>query len=281
MPRFSGLFLLLTINIMEKSAASTTTPYLNPLKKYAKITRFDDRLEELKNLALDESWEYKRSPNTRKYPILANYLIHTFCKAEDDKLIIESGKYSCFNTGLVTKNQQEIFMLFKQNDDKSRFFISFCKESDPNMNRFNTLPQRVTYFDDVTELLYDYRMPLRINIDHIIEDPENYKRFPDDIKNLPKHQIINTFHGAIEHAKKRVQRNYLTAIPQYFRGKGLQKGNLQLLLPLCFSDPSKADLALAVYKSEGAYMGRTCLTLDMAMNNARLITRPDDEWLRP
>lgn len=56
-----------------------------------------------------------------------------------------------------------------------------------------------------------------------------------------------------------------------------------------FNQPSKADLALAVYKIKGKqpdgldsfYSGRTCLTLDMAINNARLIAKPDEEWLKP
>jgi hypothetical protein len=100
-----------------------------------------------------------------------------------------------------------------------------------------------------------------------------------------KHYLVNTFNGAIEHAKKRLKRNYKTAIPQYYRGKHTPVGQLQLLLLLCFSDPTKADLALAVYKvsqdGEHFYSGRTCLTLDMAINNARLICKPDDEWLKP
>ena len=38
---------------------------------------------------------------------------------------------------------------------------------------------------------------------------------------------------------------------------------------------------LAIFKENGFYSGRTCLTLDMAINNARLIAKPDDEWLKP
>lgn len=80
--------------------------------------------------------------------------------------------------------------------------------------------------------------------------------------------------GAIEDSKRRVKRNYKTAIPQYY------KGNLQLLLPLCLTSKNKADLALVVDKDNGVYRASTCLTLDMAINNARLIAKPDDEWLK-
>ena len=83
--------------------------------------------------------------------------------------------------------------------------------------------------------------------------------------------------------KKRVYRNYKTAIPQYFREGGGEAGKLQLLLPICLQNPSVADLALTVEKTEqgDAYRGSIILTLDMAYNNARLLARPDTEWLQP
>ena len=82
-------------------------------------------------------------------------------------------------------------------------------------------------------------------------------------------------HGAVEDAKKRIRRNYKTAVPQFF------KNRIQLLLPLCLKEERKADLALAVEKENDIYRATTCLTLDMAFNNARLIAKPDDEWLKP
>ena len=71
-------------------------------------------------------------------------------------------------------------------------------------------------------------------------------------------------------------------MPQYYRDKG-GPGSVQLLLPICFEDPARADLALVVAKTEAgnAYRGSTVLTLDMAYNNARLLARPDNEWLQP
>ena len=236
----------------------------------------------LKTMSMVESWEYTRSENKRPHPILFNYLLHTFTRVKEEGKVIEKDNVSCFNTGLVTENQEEIFMLFKKNRLKTGWaFSQFCKESSNELVKFNPLPERASYFKDPAELMYDTRLELRINIDHIVNDPDNFARFPLEIQKLSKHQLVNTFNGAIQHANKRVKRNYLTAIPQYYRGPSYPVGQLQLLLPLCLQDPSKADLALAVYKKENTYSGRTCLTLDMAINNARLITKPDDEWLKP
>lgn len=247
-----------------------------PLFQFAYIKDFPTVLDQLRKLSVPETWEYTKTPFDKPLPILYNYIHHTFIRVEEERKIHFQNNYACFNTGLITPNQQEIFMFFKKFPDADRHtFIEFCKESDPNIARFPTLPGRAKYFSDVSELFFDYNLEIQVNIDHILDDPENFERFPENIQKLPKLQIINTFNGAIAHAIKRVERNYKTAIPQYYRG------HLQLLLPLCFQDYKVADLALAIYKDGKYYRGRTCLTLDMAINNARLITKPDDEWLKP
>lgn len=266
---------------MENRNVSTTLLY-----DFASLGDVNKLLTNLSALAVSENWEYSIVDPLRPLPILKNYVLHTFARIKEENKVVFSGNYACFNTGLITSNQQEIFMLFKKYPDKEKWnFVTFCKESDTNMHRFSPLPERAVYFDDNTELTYDNRLSLRINIDHIIDDAANFSRFPIDLQQAPKHQIVNTFNGAIEHAKKRLKRNYKTAIPQFYRGKFNPNGQLQLLLPLCFTDPSKADLALAVFKVKNNdnefYSGRTCLTLDMAINNARLIAKPDDEWLKP
>ncbi|MCU0435024.1 MAG: DUF3825 domain-containing protein [Bacteroidia bacterium] len=239
-------------------------------------------LEQLRLMAMPENWNYARSKSQFTHPILYSYLIHTFARVFEQGKVAEKGGFSCFNTGLVTENQEEIFMLFKKSKTSGfRFFQGFFKESAVQLQFFDALPVRASYYEHASDLLFDERLDLRINIDHIIDDEENFARFPDDIQQWPKLQLLNTFRGAVEHAQKRVKRNYLTAVPQFYRGRQNTEGSLQLLLPLCLRFPSQADLALTVYKKGNAYIGRTCLTLDMAMNNARLITKPDDEWLKP
>lgn len=254
----------------------------SPLLEFAYLGKIQEVLTSLKALAMDEKWEYTRSVNVKPLPILFSYLLHTFARIQEEDKICYMEDYACFNTGLVTENQEELFMVFKKFSSGDGFaFKDFKKESDHVLGRFSPSPERASYFNDPAELIFDPRLLLRVNIDHIIEDADNFARFPADIQSLSKHQLINTFQGAIIHAQKRVKRNYKTAIPQYYRGKYIPHGQLQLLLPLCLKDPINADLALAIFKTENSYMGRTCLTLDMAMNNARLIAKPDDEWLKP
>ena len=70
----------------------------------------------------------------------------------------------------------------------------------------------------------------------------------------------------------------------YYAASPIAK-KLQILLPLALEDKKRIDVALVcnhVYKPEEGvnnYEGRTIFTLQMAYNNARLITRPDSDWL--
>ena len=77
-------------------------------------------------------------------------------------------------------------------------------------------------------------------------------------------------------ALKRVAWNFKTAIPMYFPTKNI----MSLLLPLSLLNDECIDLALVVEKTNsGNYLGHTILPLDWAYCNARLITRPDSDWL--
>ena len=123
------------------------------------------------------------------------------------------------------------------------------------------------------DLVFDDRMDFRVNVEHIIE--ENRERFPEGYNTMSDYQLNSLLKGVIDNAKKRVRRNYKTAIPQYYSGR------IQLLLPLCLRDPHRADLAIVVERHSTFYRAATCLTLDMAYNNARLLTKPDRDWLQP
>ena len=109
----------------------------------------------------------------------------------------------------------------------------------------------------------------------LIQDTENRKRIDSILGN--SQNIPSLLRGEIDTMKKKVSANYKIAVPQYFNGK------IQLLLPLCLKDGKTPDLALVVTKNDKGnfYQGHTCLTMDMAYNNARLIARSESNWLVP
>ena len=79
-------------------------------------------------------------------------------------------------------------------------------------------------------------------------------------------------------AEKRIRWNFKTAIPQYYPRFNL----MSLLLPLALINDEVVDIALVVTKNpSGSYLGRTILPLDWAYMNARLVCRPDSDWLVP
>lgn len=91
-------------------------------------------------------------------------------------------------------------------------------------------------------------------------------------------RIMNRVKDAVDLSIKRVLWNFKTAVPQYYP----RVKKLQLLLPVCLVSDEQVDLALAVEKTEsGSYLGHTVLSLDWAYRNARLICRPDSDWLAP
>lgn len=134
------------------------------------------------------------------------------------------------------------------------------------------MPDTANYFENSSDLIYDTKLDLRPNVDHIIDD--NIERFPKNLQSMDRYQLGVLLQGTINDAVRRIKRNYKTAVPQYYDGR------LQLLLPLCLTSKANADLALVIEKVNNVYRASTCLTLDMAINNARLIAKPDDEWLK-
>jgi hypothetical protein len=201
----------------------------------------------------------------------------------DGLRISSTGRRAAFNTGLVTPHQEEIYGVLVKNQRVNRQewkLVGFKKASDRDVveNFGDALPPLADYFDDPSVLLYDRRCPLIINIDHVLENLSRFpKAFQDNV--FMARQLLE---GAQATMRKRVYRNYKTAIPHYYRDRG-RGGSVQLLLPICLTNPAQADLALVVQKNreENAYLGSTVLTLDMAYNNARLLSRPDTEWLQP
>lgn len=251
-----------------------------PLEKFAFLRNFDARLNALRGLAQPEDWSYKHHSSPHEYPVLWNYIHYTFKKIQLDSKISyaqdNNRNLSCFNTGLVTENFEPIFAVFQENKNTQAneqwILDGFYKESQYPVTLFAHRPEPANYFTNPSDLIYDSRMDLVCNVDHIID--ERLDRFPSTFQKNTS-ALATLFRVAIETVKRRVRQNYKTAIPQFNRGQ------TQLLLPLCLEDPMKADVALVVGREGNVYKGYTVITLDMAYNNARLLTRPDREWLIP
>jgi hypothetical protein len=89
-------------------------------------------------------------------------------------------------------------------------------------------------------------------------------------------RLKNALSNACDLAVERVKWSYRTAVPAYYP----RFDAVNLLLPLELTEDAQPDTALVVeHTASGAYIGQTILTPQMAYMNARLICRPEVEWL--
>lgn len=198
-------------------------------------------------------------------------------------------------------------------------FIAFATANSYYQNiitDFPYKPKRAEYFTNPTDIYYDCNAQKpTINWAHIFKDnierlpigfikkgaPEGFT-FIEKVSTLPPHQrrdyfdklataiyadedwlqfLTTRFKNALDIALSRVAWNYKTAIPVYY----VTEHKVSLLLPLALEKKGVIDVALVCeHKVDAAngvnnYVGRTIFTLQMAYNNARLITRPDSDWL--
>jgi cold shock CspA family protein len=240
--------------------------------------------QRLAGLAEPEDWTLEAEDSmatSGRLPILENYVRYTFARVEEQGKVAEGvrtdgSRVSAFNTGLVTPNQEEIYGFFAEaaRDESHEWrFVDWTKASDNRISgAFEIRPALAQYWEDPEALFYDVRRPLILDWDHFVED--NIHRYPEGFRDNPPLARAATM-AAVETAKQRVARNYKTAVPQFHRGE------VQLLLPLSIDGSGRAQLALVVRRVGSEYVGETVLPLHMAIKNARLLARPDRDWLQP
>lgn len=262
------------------------------LERFANFANLKQSLTELKAMAETETWDYIKRP-TRGFPVLFSYLNQTCLRLQrQDKIIKgksskDKTEYAYFNTGLVTPQQDEIFAYFIKNPKYVKLsgwgvqnaewnFMEFNTEQSVYRRYFTEVPEIATYFSEaeVADLIFDTRVPIIPDKEHLLK--RKLRIESERIRNLDDEAFIEEIKDAIELAKKRIKRNYKTAIPHFYDNR------IQFLLPLCFrSNKAEAVAALVVNKNENIHEAHTILSLDQAYNNARLLAKPDREWLNP
>lgn len=251
-----------------------------PLKRFAALGNFNNKLIFLaEKLAEPEDWYYDNpkanADDFKKYGVLFQYIHHTFSKSYDDNRLLIIDDNCLMNTGLLTNSGEEIFMLFTKNKkigEQDWFFNSFYRSSDhkiPESMR-GELPKHIDYFEDSPQDMYfDTKLTILYNMEHIVND--NFERLPDGLKQLDSTTIVTVLNASAEQMKKRILRNNRLVVPQYYNKK------IMYLAPMKFG---KEILPLAIEKHENSYRINTILTPGMAYCNARLIMKPESNWLQ-
>lgn len=247
---------------------------------------------QLADLAQPENWQsHETVDGQRKFPegnleILSSYLNFTFMRIQDEDKILYStdGGRACFNTGLLGRTYgEEIYAFFERNrngaGNQDWFFRQFATNSNAIrrslMNGFAGMPEVAEYYnaENYRDLFFNLEYKTIIVSEHVVED--NAFRLPTRFQDNP-HLAMSTIQGAIDKLYAKVRRNYKIAVPHWHDGR------IQLLLPLYLTDPHKPDLTLVAERvdAQKCYVIRTILTMDMAYKDARLICRPDSDWLK-
>jgi hypothetical protein len=258
--------------------------FTSELFKFALIPNYENTISFLADTLADrEDWDFTDSA-TKTNAILKNYLEFTFRKLLQEKKIVftSNNQFACFNTGLVTENLEDIYAYFEEyKNPRAGYttpycFKAFLKKSDNNIlrNFSHSLPDVADFFDKPELLIFNPKCDLIPDIDHIIGD--NISRFPSHLQGADDAELRRQLVGSIDEVKKKARTNYKIAVPQFYDNK------IQLLLPLRLTSGSpNPDLALVIHKlNDKIYTARTCLTLKMAYNNARLIVKPQSSWLK-
>jgi cold shock CspA family protein len=262
------------------------------IEEFANYSNLKQSLLDLKVMAEVENWDYLKKP-TRGVPVLFSFINQTCLrlvkqnKIVQGKSIKDKTEYAYLNTGLVTPQQDEIFAYFIKNPNYIKLtgwgmqspewnFMEFNTDQSVYRRYFTEVPDIATYFSEaeVADLIFDTRVPVIPDKEHLLKRKNRIES--EKIRNLDDDAFIDEIGYAIELARKRIKRNYKTAIPHFYDNR------IQFLLPLCFrSNKAEAVAALVVNKNENIHEAHTILSLDQAYNNARLLAKPDREWLNP
>ena len=273
-PEPEVIFTYMNKNAKIKALNSMEDKYMD-MYDYMYWGDYNAKIRELAAKALPEKWSFECKED---YSILKNYLNYTFNKLLAENKVIETDTYCAFDTGLFTKYYLPIYVYGEKYKNPSEntakwFFKGFKDKYELGaMDILEKFPERADYFSDPSRLVFDWHLDVIINCGHILDDLNTLQRLPDSIKNSDT--PLETLKGVIDTAIQKVIANYKLAVPHYYLGK------IQLLIPLYFGNSETPSVALVLDKMKGNYyQASTCLDMKMAYMDARLIAKPESNWL--
>ena len=233
----------------------------------------------------------KKHPST-EVPKLKNYLNYTFIRLqtleakEPNKYFVFSPdkNYVCFNTGLQDDYGVDIIIYFSkfipnknQDDHTDWVYKGFLT---PNSKKYidtfgESKPELAWYTTDSRDYIFDLSYTLNKELfEHVFIRAKERAGLPEASDEIVKNYLSGVLDGLIP----KIKRNYKVAIPIYY----IQEKKMQLLLPFKAASGENFSAFLVERDDERKrYNLKTILDMDHAFFAARLITRPDEDWLNP
>ena len=261
---------------------------------------WDGRFKELASATSDgfDAWTFKQQRFRDKYPRTAvpklrNYLDYTFVRLikleQDDQgkyfKLSADGNRVCFNTGLQNANQSDLIATFEKarprTDGKkvSDWIYRGCyAPSDYGYRNFFTydLPEIAWYSLDSRDFVFNTQYHIDKDIfGHIFDRARERAGMPD----AADEAVITYLKGTLDALIPKIRRNYKVAIPVWY----VVEERMQMLLPFpSFSNKNDYSSFLVERDDQAkSYHLKTIFDLDQSYFSARLLTRPDREWLDP
>ena len=228
----------------------------------------------LESIAEKEIWT-----TSKEYDVLRYYVFKTFARCKNQNKVIEDDtkNFTVFNTGLLSNNGEQIFGLFEKNKKPNAqpyVLKGFFLESSRKLaSIFSELPALAEYFSNIEDTYFNPYNEIIFNIDHILDD--NIDRYGDDLKNMNINVLRYLLLGSFAATKKKIKRNYRIVVPQFYQN------SIGYLLPIeiPLDDGRTKIMALAIEKINDKYRANTIFNLGDAYKKARLLTKPESNWL--
>lgn len=246
----------------------------------AKKGDFEKKLNYLINIAEHEEWNQTDVHTGRNNSTIFYYIIHTFdrCFKQGKIYIDNTEENALFNTGLMDIQGNEIYghfvksQFFNNTELSSNYwyFKAFLKSNEKEFVHICLIrPETATYFSDYNELYFDPSFDIEVNFDHFYDD--NYDRLPSSLQMIDKDHARLVFDGFLNFTKKKIKRNNRIPVPQFYDDK------ITFLIPIKVFENDVVVIALE--KINNVYVANTVLTMGMAYNCARLLNKPESNWL--
>ena len=246
------------------------------------------------------AWQFQQPRFIQKYPNTAfpkllNYLNYTFKRLLDLEQnspgryfsFSSDGLWVAFNTGLQNVHGSDLLAVFERYKQReghpvkvvSDWVFKGCYTPTEKLYRdkFGTnIPDIAWYSRDSRDYVFDTSYHLERDVfDHLFERAKERAGLP----NASDEVVRNYLRGAIENLIPKICRNYKVAIPVYY----VEEHRMQMLLPFVSASNSSDISCFLVERDDNdrVYHLKTIFDLDHAYFAARLITRPDKEWLNP
>lgn len=193
------------------------------------------------------------------------------------------------NTGLIDTYNNDIYIIDLTNKEKNvlnkklTLYVSKSNLVELGFNKEDIakLPKAIKFYKNKSELVFnadidDFDLEATNRLYHIIQ--ERRDRFPDNYRDTNCDIICDKIKIAVSKAIRMSERDYRYVVPMF----NIKENKIQYLMPLHLdkSLDEPPELVVVIGEYNGFYNIYTILTIDDAYDNARLLCRPDQSWLR-